>query len=529
MGGQGHVPQLLGPISALLMPFDGSEEDLLPDIQSSQPRTSRQYSYLGDGGISPQGLSVHFMASCTTNELEVNDNQQRLSPSSSQSVGYPESSQRTTSAFPSSAQYDPQNFDYFTSSTFISSPVSRTSHRASHIVPDCRGWVSGQDGDQIGPTAHLDIQPLDYPGRQSPTGREKVSPDSASTEYTYLDDSDMETGLVMSQMMAHFQTHTPSPNAGIAMPMTDQELPIPSVMTFQLGRQSLKPVSDPDNARILESFDDPDEDASGESCESSSQASPPHLSPSSFYDGPAAGSCGNVIERNTVIGAASPKEGCSSYLPDEIPPFGGPDGNIDSLTPLNTAPRRRGSFKRSKMHQCSICLKIFPRPSGLNTHMNSHSGAKPYKCPVPSCDRHFAVRSNAKRHLKTHGINPSLMEGPSQGTNFMVGFEEPLVNHHVHDAGRPPTRLRWIPHSLATRTQPVTEWIGSQPLGGDESKRTCPTILPVALPAGAPSSSLSQASAYRYDDSNDYAEAGSRHYHPSQNDFRCDPLNRSTK
>jgi hypothetical protein len=97
----------------------------------------------------------------------------------------------------------------------------------------------------------------------------------------------------------------------------------------------------------------------------------------------------------------------------------------------------------------------------------------------------------------------------------MVGFEEPLVNHHVHDAGRPPTRLRWIPHSLATRTQPVTEWIGSQSLGGDESKRTCP-ILSVALPAGAPPSSLNQASAYRYEESNDYAEAGSRHYHPSQ-------------
>ncbi|KAG1761090.1 hypothetical protein EDD22DRAFT_980360 [Suillus occidentalis] len=116
------------------------------------------------------------------------------------------------------------------------------------------------------------------------------------------------------------------------------------------------------------------------------------------------------------------------------------------------------------MHQCCICLKIFPRPSGLNTHMNSHSGAKPFKCPVPSCDRHFAVRSNAKRHLKTHGINPSLMEGPSQGTNFMVGFEEPLVNHHVHDTGRPPTRLRWIPHSLATRTQPRRVLVTTTPV-----------------------------------------------------------------
>lgn len=518
------MPQLLGQISGIVMPFDGIEEHLLPDIQSSRPRTSKQYSYLGDGDISPKGLSVHFMASCSTNEPEVNDHQQRLSPSSSQSVGYPESSQRTTSAFQTSAQYDLQNFDYFASSTFLSSQVSRTSLRASHILPSCREWVGDQDDEQINPTS---IQSLDYPGSQSSTGQDQVSPDSASAEYTYPDDSDMETGLVMSQMMAHFQIHTPPPNAGMTMSVTDLDSSIPSVMTFRLGRQSLRPVADPDNARILESFDDPDEDASGESCESSSPPSPPYLSPSSFYDGPAAGGCGNVIERNSVIGVASSKEGCSSYLPDEIPHFGGSNGNIDSFIPLNTAPRRRGSSKRSKMHQCSICSKIFPRPSGLNTHMNSHSGAKPYKCPVPSCDRHFAVRSNAKRHLKTHGINPSLMEGPSQGTNFMVGFEEPLVNHHVHDSGRPPTRLRWIPHSLVTRTQPVTEWIGSQSSGGDDSKSTCP-VVSMTLP-GAPSSSLNQASAYRYDNNNDYTDAGSRHYLPSQNDFRCDPPNRSTR
>jgi hypothetical protein len=34
------------------------------------------------------------------------------------------------------------------------------------------------------------------------------------------------------------------------------------------------------------------------------------------------------------------------------------------------------SSKRSKMHQCAVCEKWFPRPSGLATHMNSHSGMK---------------------------------------------------------------------------------------------------------------------------------------------------------
>lgn len=37
--------------------------------------------------------------------------------------------------------------------------------------------------------------------------------------------------------------------------------------------------------------------------------------------------------------------------------------------------------KKVKMHQCRICQKLFPRPSGLATHMNSHSGARRTYCP----------------------------------------------------------------------------------------------------------------------------------------------------
>ena len=36
-------------------------------------------------------------------------------------------------------------------------------------------------------------------------------------------------------------------------------------------------------------------------------------------------------------------------------------------------PKRKG---KSKMHTCALCQKSFPRPSGLRTHMNSHSGDK---------------------------------------------------------------------------------------------------------------------------------------------------------
>jgi len=42
-------------------------------------------------------------------------------------------------------------------------------------------------------------------------------------------------------------------------------------------------------------------------------------------------------------------------------------------------PKRKG---KSKMHTCTLCQKSFPRPSGLRTHMNSHSGDKRVSCSV---------------------------------------------------------------------------------------------------------------------------------------------------
>lgn len=53
------------------------------------------------------------------------------------------------------------------------------------------------------------------------------------------------------------------------------------------------------------------------------------------------------------------------------------DNDHSPVTPSEGGHERaRPPQKKSKMHQCTICLKMFPRPSGLATHMNSHSGAK---------------------------------------------------------------------------------------------------------------------------------------------------------
>ncbi|CAO3611987.1 unnamed protein product [Cunninghamella blakesleeana] len=60
----------------------------------------------------------------------------------------------------------------------------------------------------------------------------------------------------------------------------------------------------------------------------------------------------------------------------------------------------------SKRYECHICSKKFTRPSSLTTHIYSHTGEKPFKCPVEGCGRHFSVVSNLRRHAKIHS-NPS--------------------------------------------------------------------------------------------------------------------------
>lgn len=151
--------------------------------------------------------------------------------------------------------------------------------------------------------------------------------------------------------------------------------------------------------------------------------------------------------------------------------------------------------KKSKMHCCEICSKKFPRPSGLRTHMNTHSNAKPFPCGFPGCTRSFGVRSNAKRHLRTHGVIPTPSVNPnSADAPYIVGFCPPMIGvpqlssrqpsqshsleggedcpssnsrdntniHTTQDQGQrdmqremsaaPIVKLRWMPQSLTTRT-----------------------------------------------------------------------------
>jgi hypothetical protein len=68
--------------------------------------------------------------------------------------------------------------------------------------------------------------------------------------------------------------------------------------------------------------------------------------------------------------SVSPSSATPQSFSDEKPPH-----------EESALPKRKG---KSKMHTCTLCQKSFPRPSGLRTHMNSHSGDKRVSCCVAS-------------------------------------------------------------------------------------------------------------------------------------------------
>ncbi|KAJ2549963.1 hypothetical protein EV175_004245, partial [Coemansia sp. RSA 1933] len=73
------------------------------------------------------------------------------------------------------------------------------------------------------------------------------------------------------------------------------------------------------------------------------------------------------------------------------------------------APMARGnshhgqtSTSQRKRYLCTVCQKMFARPSTLSTHMHSHTGEKPYECTWDGCGKRFSVMSNLRRHQKIH-------------------------------------------------------------------------------------------------------------------------------
>jgi len=186
--------------------------------------------------------------------------------------------------------------------------------------------------------------------------------------------------------------------------------------------------------------------------------------------------------------------------------------------------------KKSKMHNCEVCGKKFPRPSGLKTHMNTHTNLKPFPCGFGGCPRTFTVRSNARRHLRTHGVDTSAPRETAEPP-YVVDFSTPTIMHPqaaaTHEMNKLPYKLRWMPPSLSSRTNAhgllsLSDDDSESEDGQDEAESSRRLALSIPFPPVIPSSSQPQHDSHdHFEERNSYAHAPSYPYHPSQ--FRTLP------
>lgn len=92
----------------------------------------------------------------------------------------------------------------------------------------------------------------------------------------------------------------------------------------------------------------------------------------------------------------------------------------------------RGSDIGCLMCSGSVCLR-FSRSDELSRHRRSHSGVKPYQCPV--CEKKFARSDHLSKHIKVHRFPRS--SRTVRSTNWPCWQPNRHPHHH------PPILLDW--------------------------------------------------------------------------------------
>jgi hypothetical protein len=151
-----------------------------------------------------------------------------------------------------------------------------------------------------------------------------------------------------------------------------------------------------------------------------------------------------------------------------------------------------------------------------------------FPCGYPGCDRTFTVRSNAKRHLRTHGVIPvSSIPDPLPGP-YVIDFSAPAVMGSSAPTAQvisAPVKLRWMPPSLMSRTNVQS----LRSLSDGESDSDDPhengtnvkwrSALSIPLHAVVPSLYADEES---YEERNSYLDTKAYPYHPSQVSYVTD-------
>ncbi|TFK49119.1 hypothetical protein OE88DRAFT_1646688 [Heliocybe sulcata] len=172
-----------------------------------------------------------------------------------------------------------------------------------------------------------------------------------------------------------FASSRVSASASAASPNSKQQPLDPAFLTFQLVNDTLEPVDDPEIQFFVTFVDECEYDDEDDDGDDPGRYSWPH---SVVIKRP-----NDVSSMKQLVHVANPFSEFTGLTVSGSPG----DKSHDRDTPSHPSRSKLSSSFRSnqaslaskkkpKLHECNICHKAFPRPSGLSTHMNSHSGDK---------------------------------------------------------------------------------------------------------------------------------------------------------
>ncbi|XP_076464151.1 LOW QUALITY PROTEIN: BCL11 transcription factor A-like [Babylonia areolata] len=92
-----------------------------------------------------------------------------------------------------------------------------------------------------------------------------------------------------------------------------------------------------------------------------------------------------------------------------------------------------------KLKTCEFCQKKFRFQSNLIVHRRSHTGERPFRCPL--CPHACSQHSKLQRHMKTHAaprhsapVTPLTTTGTSDGSTHSTGSSPDSTRHKLCDA-----------------------------------------------------------------------------------------------
>lgn len=126
-----------------------------------------------------------------------------------------------------------------------------------------------------------------------------------------------------------------------------------------------------------------------------------------------------------------------------------------------------------KPYKCPVegCDKKFSRPDSLNTHIKTHSDVRPFSCPIESCTKAYFHSRSLRKHAKSHEINAthSLASATPISTKATITASILIGTNRGEDA----ISHREYPYDISTRP---TKYYQQQESCGSEALQQIPTL-----------------------------------------------------